>query len=44
MCFDYATDPATCYRVGLSGTAVTWYIDGAAVGTGTLVKGNPSGY
>jgi hypothetical protein len=44
MCFDYGADPAICYRVALSGDQVTWFLDGAAVGTGTLVTGNPNGF
>jgi hypothetical protein len=44
MCLDYGADPAVCYRVGLAGDQVTWYIDGVDVGTGTLVPGNPNGF
>ena len=44
MCFQYGTDPATCYAVGIAGDQVTWIKDGKPDGTGTIVKGNPNNF
>ncbi len=44
MCFDYGTDPATCYGVSIVGDQVTWLTDGVSAGTGTLLPGNPNGF
>lgn len=44
MCFRYGEDPATCFRVAAEGEAVTWFLDGEAQGTGTLVEGNLNGF
>ena len=44
MCFVYGTDPATCYGVAIAEGEVSWILDGAVLGTGLLVVGNPNGY
>ncbi|HEV7251723.1 MAG TPA: hypothetical protein VGN97_01290 [Mesorhizobium sp.] len=44
MCFAYGQDPETCWQVRLRGDQVTWVMEGADVGTGTLVPGNPNGF
>lgn len=43
MCFDYG-EGADCWGVKISGDSVTWVKDGADVGTGTLVAGNPNNF
>lgn len=43
MCFDYG-EGATCFGLQIDGTQVTWFLDGAQAGTGTVVEGNPNGY
>jgi hypothetical protein len=43
MCFDYG-EGADCWGVKLSGDAVTWVKDGADLGTGTIVAGNPNNF
>jgi hypothetical protein len=44
MCFQYGTDPASCFAVSLAGDQVTWIKDGKSDGTGTIVKGNPNNF
>lgn len=43
MCFDYG-EGADCWGVKIAGDSVTWVKDGADVGTGTLVAGNPNNF
>jgi hypothetical protein len=42
MCFQYGTDPKSCWQVGRDGDAVQWIKDGKVDGTGTVVTGNPN--
>ena len=44
MCFQYGTDPKTCWQVEIAGDQVTWIQDGKAQGTGTVVAGNPNNF
>ncbi len=44
MCFTYGEDPATCWGVQLAGDQVSWLVDGATEGTGTIIAGNPNGW
>ncbi len=44
MCFAYGEDPATCFGVAIAGDQVTWLMDGAEEGTGTILPGNPNGW
>lgn len=44
MCFTYGDDPATCWGVRLAGDQVTWVVNGADEGTGTILSGNPNGW
>ena len=44
MCFQYGTDPASCFSVSLKGDQVTWIKDGKPDGTGTVVPGNPNNF
>lgn len=44
MCFSYGEDPATCWGVQIAGDQVTWIVNGAAEGTGTIQPGNPNGW
>lgn len=43
MCFDYGEGP-DCWSVGLTGDQVRWIKDGAVLGTGTRLDGNPNGF
>lgn len=42
MCFQYGSDPETCWGVKIAGDQVTWLKGGKDEGTGTIVKGNPN--
>lgn len=42
MCFQYGTDPKSCWQVVGEGDQVQWVKDGKVEGTGTVVKGNPN--
>ena len=42
MCFQYGSDPKSCWQVARDGDAVQWIKDGKVDGTGTVVKGNPN--
>jgi hypothetical protein len=44
MCFQYGSDPKSCWQVGRDGDAVQWIKDGKVDGTGTVVKGNPNNF
>jgi hypothetical protein len=44
MCFQYGTDPESCWQVKIDGDQVTWVKDGKDDGTGTIVKGNPNNF
>jgi hypothetical protein len=44
MCFQYGTDPQSCWQVGRDGDAVQWIKDGKVEGTGTVAKGNPNNF
>lgn len=44
MCFDYGEDPAECWGLRIAGDQVTWVKDGADLGTGTVLSGNPNGF
>ncbi|MEM1391396.1 MAG: hypothetical protein AAGG45_09970, partial [Pseudomonadota bacterium] len=41
MCFDYG-EGENCWGVRIEGDQVTWLLDGADDGTGTIVSGNPN--
>ncbi len=43
MCFDYG-EGVECWGVKIAGDAVTWVKDGADLGTGTIVAGNPNNF
>lgn len=43
MCFDYG-EGVDCWGVRIAGDTVTWVKDGADVGTGTIVAGNPNNF
>ncbi|HEX3204483.1 MAG TPA: hypothetical protein VHQ67_07015, partial [Nitrospiraceae bacterium] len=42
MCFQYGSDPQSCWNVARDGDAVQWIKDGKVEGTGTVAKGNPN--
>lgn len=44
MCFTYGEDAPTCWGMRLAGDQVTWIVNGAAEGTGTILAGNPNGW
>ena len=44
MCFAYEGTPKTCWNVELNGDQVRWIKNGASQGTGTILKGNASGF
>ena len=44
MCFQYGTDPETCWKVQIEDSAMTLYKDGKVDGNGMLVKGNQHGF
>ncbi|HXV25447.1 MAG TPA: hypothetical protein VED46_14445 [Alphaproteobacteria bacterium] len=44
MCFQYGTDPKSCWQVLGEGNQVQWVKDGNVEGTGTVVTGNPNNF
>lgn len=42
MCFSYQNTPKQCWSVDINGSSVRWIKNGAAQGTGTIIRGNPS--
>ncbi len=44
MCFTYGEEEATCWQVRLDGEQITWLQDGADLGDGTIVPGNPNNF
>ncbi len=42
MCFQYGSDPKSCWRVVREGDAIQWVNDGTVDGTGTVSEGNPN--
>jgi hypothetical protein len=44
MCWVYEGQPKDCWSAAISGTSVKWVKDGKVLGTGTIVKGNPSNF
>lgn len=44
MCFQYGSDPKSCWQVAIDGDQVSWIRDGKVDGTGTIVPGNPNGF
>jgi hypothetical protein len=43
MCFVYPNTPKQCWNVDINGDQVRWIKNGASQGTGTIIRGNPSG-
>ncbi len=44
MCFQYGSDPKSCWQVGREGDQLQWIKDGRVEGTGTIVAGNPNNF
>jgi len=44
MCFQYGSDPKSCWEVTKEGSAIQWIKDGKVEGTGTVEPGNPNNY
>lgn len=42
MCFQYGSDPKSCWQVVGKGDGVEWVKDGKVEGTGTVAPGNPN--
>ena len=42
MCFQYGSDPESCWHIELNGPAMTLIKDGAVDGAGMLIQGNPN--
>ena len=42
MCFQYGSDPKSCWQVARKGDEVEWMKDGKVDGTGTVAAGNPN--
>ena len=41
MCFQYGSDPKSCWEVGREGAVIQWMKEGKVDGIGTVVNGNP---
>jgi hypothetical protein len=44
MCFQYGSDPKSCWEVIKDGDLIQWLKDGKIEGTGTLAPGNPNNF
>lgn len=44
MCFQYGSDPKSCWQVGRNGDEIQWIKDGKVDGTGMVQPGNPNNY
>ena len=44
MCFQYGSDPKSCFEVVKEGELIQWLKDGKIEGTGTLAPDNPNNY
>jgi hypothetical protein len=44
MCFQYGSDPKSCFEVVKDGDLIQWIKDGKIEGTGTLAPNNPNNY
>jgi len=44
MCFDYGEEEAACWQIRLDGEQITWVQDGADLGDGTILPGNPNNF
>lgn len=44
MCFQYGSDPKSCWQVGVEGDQIQWIKDGKVEGTGIAVDGNPNNF
>ncbi len=44
MCFVYGETPPDCWNARIAGDQITWVRDGADLGTGTILPGNPNGF
>jgi len=44
MCFVYGETPPDCWNARVVGDKITWVKDGADLGTGTILPGNPNSF
>ncbi len=44
MCFQYGSDPKSCWEVEKDGDLIQWLKDGKVEGTGTVAPGNPNNF
>jgi len=42
MCFQYGSDPKSCWEVVKDGDLIQWIKEGQVEGTGTVAPGNPN--
>jgi hypothetical protein len=43
VCISYRTTPRQCWGADINGSSIRWTRNGAADGTGTILRGNPQG-
>jgi len=44
MCFQYGSDPVSCWQAAKEGDQIQWVKDGKVDGTGTVLPGNPNNF
>jgi len=44
MCFQYGSDPKSCWEVVRDGDIIQWLKDGKVEGSGTVAPGNPNNF
>ena len=44
MCFQYGSDPKSCWEVERDGDLIQWLKDGKVEGSGTVAPGNPNNF
>jgi hypothetical protein len=44
MCFQYGSDPKSCFEAAKDGDLIQWLKDGKIEGNGTVAPGNPNNF
>lgn len=44
MCFQYGSDPKSCWEAAKDGDIIQWIKEGQVNGTGTVTPGNPNNF
>ncbi len=44
MCFQYGSDPKSCWEAAQDGDLIQWLKDGKIEGSGTVAPGNPNNF